>query len=78
MEAFTQGTFTQEALSYEPQLEGSWLKRELDIGRNFAQAVSKRGLAKFLHIGAQYLTGGRGIFDEMMFHIYRKTSFRKF
>jgi electron-transferring-flavoprotein dehydrogenase len=65
MEAFTEGTFTQETLSYEPQLEGSWLKKELDIGRNFAQAVSKRGLAKFVHVGTQYLTGGRGMFDKM-------------
>jgi electron-transferring-flavoprotein dehydrogenase len=65
MEAFAKGRFTQETLNYGHRLEASWLKKELYIGRNFAQAVSKKGLAKFFHIGVQYLTGGRGIFDKM-------------
>jgi electron-transferring-flavoprotein dehydrogenase len=59
-------SFTQETLShYHHLLEESWLKKELYEGRNFTQAVSKKGVIKFLHLGAQYLTGGRGIFDKM-------------
>jgi len=66
VEAFSRGSFTRETLNHYHQLfENSWLKKELYIGRNFAQAVSKKGLVKFLHVGAQYLTGGRGIFDKM-------------
>ncbi|MBW2020858.1 MAG: electron transfer flavoprotein-ubiquinone oxidoreductase [Deltaproteobacteria bacterium] len=66
VEAFSRGSFTRETLNHYHQLfEDSWLKKELYIGRNFAQAVSKKGLVKFLHVGAQYLTGGRGIFDKM-------------
>jgi electron-transferring-flavoprotein dehydrogenase len=66
VEAFNKGSFTQETLGYYDELfEDSWLKKELYIGRNFTHAVSKKGLVKFLHLGAQYLTGGRGIFDKM-------------
>ncbi len=65
IEAFSKGSFTQETLSYDHKLEESWLKRELYMGRNFTQAISKKGLVKFFHIGAQYLTGGRGIFGKM-------------
>ena len=43
----------------------SWLHNELYEGRNFAQANNKTGLAKFFHLGAQYLTKGRGIQDPM-------------
>ena len=64
-EAFGQASFTQQALSYDQKLEESWLKKELYMGRNFTQAISKRGPIKFFHIGAQYLTGGRGLFDKM-------------
>ncbi len=64
--AFSKEDFTQEALGYYHHLfEDSWLKKELYTGRNFTQAVSKKGLVKFLHVGAQYLTDGRGIFDKM-------------
>ena len=66
VEAFGKGSFTQETLGYYHQLfEDSWLKKELYTGRNFTQAVSKKGLVKFLHLGAQYLTDGRGIIDKM-------------
>jgi electron-transferring-flavoprotein dehydrogenase len=63
--AFSQESFTEETLSYDQQLEESWLRKELYKGRNFTQAMSKKGLVKFWHIGTQYLTGGRGIFDRM-------------
>jgi electron-transferring-flavoprotein dehydrogenase len=58
--------FTEKNLDLYRQLfEESWLKKELYEGRNFAQAVSKKGLMKFIHVGAQYLTAGRGFFDNM-------------
>ncbi|OEU53778.1 MAG: protein EtfO [Desulfobacterales bacterium S3730MH5] len=66
VEAFSKEGFAQEALScYEQLVEDSWVKKELYGGRNFTQAVSKKGLVKFLHLGAQYLTGGRGISDRL-------------
>ena len=66
VETFSKGSFTQETLGYYHHLfEASWLKKELYTGRNFTQAVSKKGLVKFLHVGAQYLTDGKGIFDKM-------------
>jgi len=66
LKGFSKGSFTEEALGlYHHLFEKSWLKEELYRGRNFAQAVSKKGLVKFFHLGAQYLTGGRGISDKM-------------
>jgi electron-transferring-flavoprotein dehydrogenase len=66
LEAFSKGSFSREALAlYNDLLEDSWLKGELYIGRNFAQALSKKMPSKFVHLGTQYLTGGRGIFDKM-------------
>ncbi len=51
--------------SYADALEHSWIKSELWEGRNCAQALAKKGLAKLIHLGAQYITGGRGIIDPM-------------
>jgi len=65
IEAFGKGDFSQQTLSYDRQLEDSWLKKELYAGRNFSQAASKSGLVKFFHLGAQYVTGGRGFCDKM-------------
>ena len=65
VEASSKELYTEETLSYDQQLEESWLRKELYKGRNFTQAISKKGLVKFWHIGTQYLTGGRGIFDRM-------------
>lgn len=65
LEAFRKGSFTQETLaSYHHLFENSWLREELYRGRNLARAVSKKGFVKFFHLGAQYLTGGRGIFEK--------------
>jgi len=50
---------------YQQAFEQSWIKSEMWEGRNFAQALSKKGIAKFVHLGAQYVTGGRGIVDPM-------------
>jgi len=50
---------------YESKLMQSWIKDELYQARNFSQALSKKGLKKFLHLGAQYLTNGRGFKDPL-------------
>lgn len=66
MEAFEQNSFTRETLgSYKNMFEKSWLKEEIFEGRNFAQALSKKGLMKFIHLGAQYFTKGRGLQSKM-------------
>jgi electron-transferring-flavoprotein dehydrogenase len=74
LEAFSKGSFTQEALGhYHDLFESSWLKKELYVGRNFAQAVSRKAPVKFFHLGVQYLTEGRGLFDRMSIEKDSKT-----
>lgn len=69
MEALTKEDVTEKTLSvYNRLFENSWLRNDVYAGRNFAQAVSKRVRAKLTHLGAQYLTGGRGIIDGMPTH----------
>ena len=51
--------------TYPRALEQSWIKKELWEGRNTAQALAKRGIAKLIHLGAQYVTSGRGLIDPM-------------
>ncbi len=51
--------------AYPQALEQSWVKREMWEGRNFAQALTRKGIAKFFHLGAQYVSGGRGFVDPM-------------
>lgn len=51
--------------SYADALEQSWVKRELWEGRNTAAALAKKGVSKMVHLGAQYVTGGRGFIDPM-------------
>jgi len=50
---------------YADALEGSWIKTELWEGRNSAAALAKKGISKMIHLGAQYVTGGRGVVDPM-------------
>lgn len=50
---------------YESAMKKSWIMKELKAARNFTQALSKHGLAQFFHVGAQYLSGGRGFIDNM-------------
>jgi electron-transferring-flavoprotein dehydrogenase len=65
-EALSKGDVGKETLStYGDLMEVSWLKEEIYGGRNFAQAVSRKAPAKFFHLGAQYVTGGRGLIDKM-------------
>ncbi|RTZ95946.1 MAG: electron transfer flavoprotein-ubiquinone oxidoreductase [Deltaproteobacteria bacterium] len=50
---------------YPASVSRSWIHAENYPARNFSQALSKPGLAKFIHIAAQHLTGGRGFKDPM-------------
>ncbi len=50
---------------YPRRLEESWLKTEIYEGRNFAQALAKKMPAKLIHLGAQYVSGGRGLIDPL-------------
>jgi electron-transferring-flavoprotein dehydrogenase len=66
LEALADEDTTANGLArYPVAIEKSWLKKELYEGRNFYQALSKKGVSKFLHLGAQYVTGGRGFCDRM-------------
>lgn len=58
--------FSRESLSgYETAVKNSWIETEHRKARNFSQALSRKGWRKFLHIGAQYVTAGRGLIDPM-------------
>ncbi len=64
--AIDQGDFSKKSLSYYADaFENSWAKNEIYEGRNFAQALTRKGFMKFVHLGAQYFTKGRGIVDRM-------------
>ncbi len=66
-EAFEKEDFTRETLStYESLIQQSWINKEGYQARNFTQALSKKGVSKFIHVGAQYFTQGRGIKDRMV------------
>jgi electron-transferring-flavoprotein dehydrogenase len=66
LDALADGDTTGDGLArYPDAIEKSWLKNELYEGRNFYQALSKKGISKFFHLGAQYVTGGRGFRDRM-------------
>jgi len=64
--ALEQGDFSSATLGeYEQKVADSWINTELYAARNFSQALSQKGIAKFVTIGAQYLSGGRGFSDPM-------------
>ncbi len=66
IDAFEKRAFTRETLgAYTDLFEKSWLKEEIYEGRNFSQVLAKQGLTKFIHLAAQYVTKGRGLFDKM-------------
>ena len=46
-------------------MAGGWIRDELYAARNFGQALSLRGIAKFVALGAQMVSGGRGLVDPM-------------
>ncbi len=50
---------------YADRVADSWIRSELFAARNFGQTLSRKGLGKFIAIGAQMLSGGRGFVDPM-------------
>jgi electron-transferring-flavoprotein dehydrogenase len=67
--ALEKNNFTQETLTvYSELFENSWAGKEIYEVRNFSQALSKKGPIKWIHIGAQYITNGRGFVDKMQIH----------
>lgn len=66
MEALGTGSTNRHALnSYTDRLAGSWAGEELREGRNFAQALAKKGPIKWIHLAAQYVTNGKGLVDRL-------------
>lgn len=66
IEAFEKDDFSHQTLStYEARVKQSWIHIEHHSSRNFSQALSKKGPAKFIHLGAQYISNGRGIKDPL-------------
>jgi electron-transferring-flavoprotein dehydrogenase len=66
IKALEKSDFTQKALeTYDDLFQKSWANDEIYEARNFSQALSKKGPMKWIHIGAQYLTKGRGFIDNM-------------
>jgi electron-transferring-flavoprotein dehydrogenase len=64
--AYDKKDFSAKGLSiYSHLLKQSWVHPELYEGRNTAQALSKKGLLKLIHLGAQYFSNGRGLYDPM-------------
>jgi electron-transferring-flavoprotein dehydrogenase len=67
LEAFEADDCTSNVLkNYEAKVRSSWINEELYQARNFTQALGKKGLGMFIHVGAQYVTRGRGIIDPMV------------
>ncbi len=65
-EALQRSDVSEKTLAlYEKGFEASWAKEEMNEGRNFAQALAKTGPIKYIHLGAQYFTKGRGVRDNM-------------
>jgi electron-transferring-flavoprotein dehydrogenase len=66
IQAIEKGDFSADTLNaFETMVNNSWIKDELYAARNFGQALSQRGITKFIAIGAQHVTGGRGFKDPM-------------
>jgi electron-transferring-flavoprotein dehydrogenase len=64
--ALEKNNVTQETLGvYSEWFENNWAGKEIYEARNFSQALSKKGPIKWIHIGAQYITKGRGFVDKM-------------
>jgi electron-transferring-flavoprotein dehydrogenase len=66
MEAFSKNDFKRTTLGvFDALFKKSWLNKEIFEGRNFSQAAMKKGAVKFIHLGAQYVTKGRGLMEKM-------------
>ncbi|MGD2269234.1 MAG: electron transfer flavoprotein-ubiquinone oxidoreductase [Desulfobacterales bacterium] len=74
IQALEKDDFSAEGLEYYQQLyEKSWAKDEMFKGRNFYQALAKNSLVKFFLLGTQYISNGRGVFDNMQLEEDYKT-----
>ena len=66
MDAIAAGDTNRRSLSgYGDRLDQSWAGAELREGRNFAQALARKGPVKWVHLAAQYVTGGKGLVDRL-------------
>ncbi len=66
MDALAAGKTNRHTLdSYAQRLASSWAGEELMEGRNFAQALAKKGPLKWIHLAAQYITKGKGLIDRL-------------
>lgn len=64
--AFSGGRFDPQKLAdYPKAMSTGWIADELFPGRNFSQALAKPLLAKYFHLGAQYVSRGRGVLDPL-------------
>ena len=69
IDAFEKDDFSNHSLSgYRTRIEKSWIHEEQYRSRNFSQALSKKGPAKWLHLGAQFFSNGTGAVDPMATH----------
>ena len=66
MNALAAGDTSRRTLDgYARRLAESWAGKELQEGRNFAQALAKKGPLKWVHLAAQYVSRGRGLIDRL-------------
>ncbi len=64
--AFEKDDFSRTTLgAYDEKVQESWINTERYEARNFTQALGRKGILKFMHIGAQYFTKGRGWKDPL-------------
>lgn len=66
MDALAAGKADRSSLDhYSQRLAASWAGEELREGRNFAQALAKKGPLKWIHLAAQYFSKGKGLVDRL-------------
>ena len=66
IKALETSEFSRKRLEiYTGLFQKSWAHDEIYTVRNFSQALSKKSPIKWIHIGAQYFTKGRGFVDNM-------------
>ena len=66
MDALEAGDSRRSTLdAYSDRLGANWAGEELREGRNFAQALAKKGPIKWIHLAAQYVSKGRGLVERI-------------
>jgi electron-transferring-flavoprotein dehydrogenase len=66
LDALVAGDTSRHTLDdYSRRIESSWAGAELREGRNFAQALAKKGPIKWIHLAAQYISKGKGLVDRL-------------